>query len=211
MSKLHKTSLRVLAGVAASGIVLVALWGVLFILLSAGISAQAPDPFVADGDPCCGHPDTWGEVRVGIAWTLALVVVDGLLLCVAVALMSWATRDRWPQPRRLAWIPGGALVAAMIGMTVLIAPQLDEGRTPPDCDAFAFTRSAWRSSDDTTQLDTAYGIAHCGLIDGKTQAEVRRLLGRPTGRDERGEWWRYRGLAVFFADGRVIRTDVGAS
>ncbi len=200
-----------LAVVTASGIVLVALWGVLFILLSAGISAQAPDPFVANGDPCCGHPDTWGEVRAGIAWTLALVVVDGLLLSVAVALMSWATRDRWPQPRRLAWIPGGALVAAMIGLTVLIAPQLDEGRTPPDCDAFAFTRSAWHSSDDTTQLDTAYGIAHCGLIDGKTQAEVRRLLGRPASRDERGEWWQYRGLAVFFADRRVIRTDVGAS
>lgn len=210
MSKLHKTSLRVLAVVAAIVIVLVALWGVLFILLSAGISAQAPDPFVADGDPCCGHPDTWGEVRAGIGWTLALVVVDGLLLCVAVALLSCATRDRWPQPRRLARIPGGALVAAMIGLIVVIAPQLDEGRTPPDCDDFAFTRSAWRSSDDT-QLDTAYGIAHCGLIDGDIQAEVRRLLGRPAGRDERGEWWQYRGLAVFFADGRVIRTDVGAS
>ena len=104
--------MRVLAGVAAIAIVLVALWGVLFILLSAGSSAQAPDPFIADGDPCCGHPATWGEVRAGIAWTLALVVLDGLLFGVAVALMSWATRDRWPQPRRLAWIPGGALVAA---------------------------------------------------------------------------------------------------
>lgn len=61
--------------------------------------------------------------------------------------------------------------------------------------------------------NSAYGIAHCGLIAGKTVNEVRHVLGRPTGEDERrsATWWQqYRGLAVFFANGRVIRTDVGA-
>ncbi|MDP8907720.1 MAG: hypothetical protein M3N47_01090 [Chloroflexota bacterium] len=96
----------------------------------------------------------------GVAWTLAYVVVDALLVCVAVSLIAWAARGRWPRLQRLALLPGGALIAAALVLTAVLVPQLDEGRTPPDCDSFSFKRSAWRSSDVDTQLDTAYGVAH---------------------------------------------------
>lgn len=93
----------------------------------------------------------------------------------------------------------------------MLVPQFDEGRTAPDCDSFSFKRSAWRSSDVDTQLDTAYGVAYCDVIDGKTPVHVRRLLGRPRTQDEMGgqTYWQYSGLAIFFDDGRVARTSVG--
>ena len=203
--------LRALALLAAIAILLFAAWGVLFIMLVGGMSAQAPDPFIASGDPCCGHPDTWGEVAWGVAWTLACIVIDALLVCVAVSLIVWAARGRWPRLKRLALLPGGALIAAALVLTAVLVPQFDEGRTPPDCDSFSFKRSAWRSLDVDTQLDTAYGVAHCNAIDGKTPVQVRRLLGRPQTQDEMGgqTYWQYSGLAVFFDDGRVARTSVG--
>ncbi len=38
------------------------LWVSLLAMLYVGVAAQRPDPDVPDGDPCCGHPDTWGDV-----------------------------------------------------------------------------------------------------------------------------------------------------
>jgi hypothetical protein len=121
---------RVLAGLAAVGILLFAAWGVLFIMLVGSISAQAPDPSIPNGDPCCGHPDTWGEVAWGVAWTLGYVVLDALLVCGAIALLHWAIRRRWPRLKRLAMLPAGAAMAAALILALVIVPQLDEGVTP---------------------------------------------------------------------------------
>jgi len=140
--------LRALALLAALGIVLVALWGMLLAMLVGGISAQAPDPFIPSGDPCCGHPDTWGEVGWGFVGTLGYVLADSLLWCLAAALISWAMTERWPRLKKLTMLPSGALLTAIVVFAVVLVPQLDEARTPPDCDTFTFTRSAWRSSDE---------------------------------------------------------------
>lgn len=205
--------LRGPALLAGTGILLVAVWGVFIVLLVGGMTAQAPDPFIADGDPCCGHPDTWGEVRWGIVWTLAYAIADALLFSLAVALVRWGWVGRWPRLKRLALLPAGAVILTSLALAAAIVPLLDEGRTPPDCDSFGFDRSAWRSSDADARRDVAYGLSHCGLLDGRSARHVRRLLGRPTFRDRAGNeaHWLYGGLAVYFADGRVTRTDVGLS
>lgn len=133
----------------------------------AGISAQAPDPFIANSDPCCGHPDTCGEVAGGAWWALALVLLDALLACMAVALVSWAATRRCPRLRRLALLPGGATLAAVLVLAAVIVPQL-----------------------------------------ARTSAQVRRLLGPPTGRGrtvERKTYWDDGRLIVYFARGRVAQ------
>ena len=130
---------RLLAGLAGGAILLLAAWGALWVMLAVGISAQAPDPFVIDGDPCCGHPDTWGEVAEGAAWSLGLALLDALLVAVAVTLLSWAATRRRPRLRRLALLPGGALLATALVLAILIVPQLDEAVTAPPCDAVALS------------------------------------------------------------------------
>lgn len=74
----------VVAGVAVllagGALALLALWG--FFLI------EAPDAFAPDGDPCCSHPDTWGEVWTNIAGLL----VAGLLVAVASARCSSSAR-----------------------------------------------------------------------------------------------------------------------
>jgi hypothetical protein len=208
-----KPLLRGLAGVAGVALLLFAAWGVLWVLLVGAIAAQAPDPFVENGDPCCGHPDTWGEVAAGFGWTLGYALVDALLICVAVALLTWATRGRWPRVRRLALVPAAGVGAAALILAVVLIPQLDEGRTPPDCDTFKFSRTGWRSTDEDEQKRNAYGVAHCDLVERRTMAEVRDMLGRPSTSGQQGErtYWSYSWLDVFFENGRVVDAHAGAS
>jgi hypothetical protein len=205
---------RALAGLVGVGVLLFAAWAVLITALIGGLSARAPDPFAPDGDPCCGHPDTWSDVAWGLAWTLGFVLIDALLASIGIALLSWATRQRWPRLKRLAMLPAGALIAAVLLLALVIVPQLDEGVTPPACDTFAFSRDAWRSAPEHARFDLAYGVAHCDLVDGKTSSQVRRLLGRPTTRARIGggrTYWGYGDLVVYFADGLVVETHVGAT
>lgn len=158
-------------------------------------------------------PTRRGEVVAGVGWTLGYVVVDGLLVCLAIGLVSWAARGRWPRARRLTFIPAGGLVVAVAVLAVILVPQLDEGRARPDCATFTFSRSEFRAVEAHARQANADGIERCRLLDGKTTTEVRRLLGRPatSGRIGVGRYWRYPGLELFFVDGRVREADAGAS
>jgi hypothetical protein len=214
MRPLAALAARILAGAGGVGILLIAAWGVLWILLGGAISAQAPDPFVADGDPCCGHPDTWGEVAAGVAWTLGLVVVDALLVCVAITLLTWAVARRRPSLKRLALLPAGALLAAVVVFAIVIVPLLDEAVTAPDCHTFAFSRTAWRSGPAHERETQAHAVARCEVVDGRTPRQVRQHLGTPASRgathDGRSSW-DYGDLVVYFAGGRVDDARAGAS
>jgi hypothetical protein len=63
----------------------------LWVILLAGIYSSAfqhPDPNPAlDGDPCCGHPDTWGDVLAGGIYFAATLSVALGLLAAAVTLV----------------------------------------------------------------------------------------------------------------------------
>jgi hypothetical protein len=54
--------------------------------LNVGVSAQHPDPTVPDGDPCCGHPDTWGEVALGFVYAAMFLLGAGAVAYLAVQL-----------------------------------------------------------------------------------------------------------------------------
>lgn len=204
---------RILAGLAALAILLFAAWGALFILWVGAYSARAPDPFAPSGDPCCGHPATWAEVAAGLAWTIGLVLLEALLVCAAIVLLCWAAKRRRPRLQRLALLPAGAVAAGILVLTAAVVPLLDEGVTPPDCDSFEFDRAAWRSDRSDARNAAAYGVAHCGLVAGRTPSQVRRLLGSPSTHDRanaRRIYWDYGGLVVWFADGVVVETHAGA-
>ena len=87
-----------------------------FLLIAIG--AQRPDPSVEDGDPCCGHPDTWQQSAEYVgAGTLWAIVAAGLLAVAAAAAAGVVSgrpprwiRGRWA--RRLAVVWALAAVAA---------------------------------------------------------------------------------------------------
>ncbi len=60
------------------------------------VAAQRPDPAIPDGDPCCGHPDTWGEVVQGVGYGVALSLIGGGLLLLAAILLAIAVTGRSP-------------------------------------------------------------------------------------------------------------------
>jgi hypothetical protein len=72
---------RIAAAVTAALLALAAAYGSLLMLLFLSIAWQRPDPTVGDGDPCCEHPDTWGEV--------ALWSIPGLAFAAAVTGAGW--------------------------------------------------------------------------------------------------------------------------
>jgi hypothetical protein len=142
---------RALAGLVAVGILLCVAWAVLVTALIGGLSARAPDPCVPDGDPCCHHPDTWGEVAWGLTWTLGFVLLDALLAAIGIALLSWAIRQRWPRLKRLAMLPGGAMTAAVLLLALVVVPQLDEGGDD--------RRTCWDSGDLIVVFADGLGVA----------------------------------------------------
>jgi hypothetical protein len=63
-------------------------------LFSVVVSAQQPDPTVPDGDPCCSHPDTWGEVALGFGYAAMFLLGAGAVAYLAVQLGRYAVSGR---------------------------------------------------------------------------------------------------------------------
>lgn len=98
-----------------------ATWGTLWVFLVGAIAAQRPDPDAPDGDPCCGVPDTWGEVVGTAAGAVASALVVGLLLAFAANLIHWALTSRWLRPERLALIPAIGVGLTALGIAIGLA------------------------------------------------------------------------------------------
>lgn len=87
--------LLALASLPAVGIGLAVAW------FSIVVSAQRPDPSVPNGDPCCGHPDTWGEVVGGIVLGVGFAAICVALLYFAMFLGEFALKGARPRVLRL--------------------------------------------------------------------------------------------------------------
>ena len=111
--------------VAGAALVLVSLWGSLWVMLAAAMAAQRPDPRVSDGDPCCGHPDTWGQVAEWGGTAVALGALDGAIAALGVGLLCAVARGRFPAWRRLALVPLAAalLTAGAMAIGLLLADE----------------------------------------------------------------------------------------
>jgi hypothetical protein len=85
---------RVLAGVLAVASAAPIVMALFLTLLSVAVSAQHPDPTVPDGDPCCGHPDTWGDVALGFVSAAMFLLGAGAVAYLAVQLGRYAVSGR---------------------------------------------------------------------------------------------------------------------
>jgi hypothetical protein len=85
------------AGLAALVFVLLAPYVAAASLFATALASYRPDPRAHDGDPCCPHPDTWGDVAQSAAGAVFGATVSGALLGLAAAVLWQATRDRVPR------------------------------------------------------------------------------------------------------------------
>lgn len=106
--------LRVAAGLAAVAASIPLPFGAWLGFFSVLVAAQRPDPTIADGDPCCSHPDTWSEVALGVAYGAVALLGCAALLYFACFLALFAlsgTRLTREQVRHLAVAAAVALSA----------------------------------------------------------------------------------------------------
>ena len=101
-------------------VVPLAVWGSAWAWLGIGMGAQLPDASVPDGDPCCGHPDTWFETILltgaGLIWALVCAAV----LALSVATFWWAIKGRPPTRRRVATLGAAIVVLQPIVFALLV-------------------------------------------------------------------------------------------
>ncbi len=160
----------VLAGVALG---LFSLWASLIALLVGGDAFQEPNPFILDGDPCCGHPDDWGEVALGAVSALVAFGIVAAVGTVAAALGFWGSTGRWPRPARLVLLPGGVLVlvVGLIGVAQLV--QRPTAVTAAACDPAPVARGLSGRGRERALL----GIIACGTLDGAFLRRADAVLG----------------------------------
>lgn len=91
--------LRVLSALGGVALGAFALWASLWVLLTASIAGHRPDPAVDDGDPCCAHPDTWGQVLSWGGMAVFEAAVLGALCAGVLGLLSFATTGRAARAR----------------------------------------------------------------------------------------------------------------
>lgn len=206
---------RLRRGVAALlglGLLAAALAGLALVLFSIGLAAQMPDPQIPDGDPCCGHPDTWGEVATGLAWGGAYLVIDGMLFSGAAAMLRWAWVGRWPSLRRLSWMPAGCLTLGLLVVGIGFISGIINDSDDPDCSSFALRAEDLRSPDAERRLRMAEGIAECDLLVNVRQHRVEALLGRPLSKKRtagRGIFIDYPNLTLLFENDRLVEATAG--
>lgn len=209
---MHPLLQRVLAGLVGLALLAAALAGLTLALLTIGTAAQVPDPLIADWDPCCGHPDSWGEVAMGVTWGLVCLVIDGMLFAGAAAMLRWANTGRWLSLRRLSWLPALCLALGFAVVGIGLIPDLVHDTDDPDCSSFDLRPDHLRSSDEDRRLSMAEGIAECGLLVNVRQRRVEAILGRPLGRKRtagRGIFLDYPNLTLLFENDRLVEASAG--
>jgi hypothetical protein len=92
---------RGVAGILAVASVAPVCLGLAIAWLSIAVAAQRPDPSVPDGDPCCGHPDTWAEVVGGIGLGVAVAAICVAVLYLAMIFGEFAFKGARPRVLRL--------------------------------------------------------------------------------------------------------------
>lgn len=108
---------RMLSGLLAVAFAAPFVMALALAFLTVGVSAQHPDPTVADGDPCCGHPDTWGEVALGFVYAAMFLLGAGAVAYLAVQLGRYAVSGRIVTNRQ--WRSAAAAVA-YIGLVLAL-------------------------------------------------------------------------------------------
>lgn len=155
-------------------------------LLTAAYAASAVYCTVRAGDAFATRASL-GTTPGELAFWLAGAAASLLVLCGLLAALPLPRS----LPRRAIAGTALALVAAAV-LTGTLAGAAEVG--PSDCGAFAFEPANWhdavrgpdRSWRKSERLVAA--IDRCGVLDGKTRAELVSALGRPSWRPASDEW-----------------------
>src|SRR3954471_11610284 len=108
--------IRLVAGVLAIASFVPLCVGLAIVWLTVAAAAQRPDATVPDGDPCCGHPDTWGEVFRGIATGMAEAALCAGLLYTAITLSQLAAQGVKPRLWSLRRLVASATLIVTVSM-----------------------------------------------------------------------------------------------
>ena len=119
MGRIAARSVAGLLAIASAAPIVMAL---VLALLTVTVAAQQPDPTVPDGDPCCGHPDTWGEVAFGFVWAGMLVLAAVATAYVAVRLANYSRSGRAATTRQRRRTVGAVLYIGLVLALVVGVP-----------------------------------------------------------------------------------------
>lgn len=108
---------RILAGLLAVASAAPIVMALVLTVFTVAVSAQQPGPAVPDGDPCCGHPDTWGEVALGFVYAAMFLLGGGAVAYLAVQLGRYAASGRPATSRQ--WRRAAAAIA-YIGLVLVL-------------------------------------------------------------------------------------------
>ena len=78
---------RLAAAAGAAAALLAALWTALLAMVASSLLRVPNADPALDGDPCCPHPDTWGQVALG-ALAVGVLVFAALALLVATSTLT---------------------------------------------------------------------------------------------------------------------------
>jgi hypothetical protein len=108
---------RILAGVLSVASAAPIVMAVTLAFWNVALSAQQPDPTVPDGDPCCGHPDNWGEVALGFVSAAMFLLGAAAVAYLAVQLGRYGVSGRAAINRQ--WRRAAAAIA-YIGLVLAL-------------------------------------------------------------------------------------------
>lgn len=205
--------LRIGAALLGLGLLFVALILLAVTLAAIASSNNAPSPFVEGGFLCCGHPDTWGEVGLGVVAGAAFAA--GAAACVLTAVLLIVNRRI--RMVRFAAAPAVAAALAVISIVIPVAQDRENARTAPECNGFVIDRRVFRQRAPSRAHERmVLGVAECGQLIGKSRLQVHALLGPPAGdparfdydrtRDSSSIW--YGPLQVSLERGRVAEVSI---
>jgi hypothetical protein len=116
------TALKRLAALAWGGVALgaAAPLSLLAVFAAAGLAKPNPDPAL-DGDPCCAHPDTWGDVAATAFFAAASsIVVLGLVGLAAILVWSAVEGGLPPAVRRSRLVRRAGAFVLLWGLALLL-------------------------------------------------------------------------------------------
>jgi ABC-type Fe3+-siderophore transport system permease subunit len=105
-----------------------------FYLLFMLALTEPPNPYEPNGDPCCGHPDTWHDVWVGVGITVGFAAVLGAIVAGSIAFLMHSVRARWPRTRTILLISPALAVLAAVVVAMALRDGRDDVTVPPGCD-----------------------------------------------------------------------------
>lgn len=153
-------------------LLLFGLWVLLVSLLFVG-GIQPPNPYVTDGDPCCGYPDTWADTRGAAVGALVWQAAGLAVILLGAKLVGWQQR-----PRRIVLVWGAAVVVTGAAYAVYIV-QLDERDDVRACRGAEQQLNAARPASRAELERLAdHGVA-CGTFQRRREWEILKAFGEP--------------------------------